>query len=105
MQSGLLLDVVVREAAVVFQLLTGEDQSLVIWWNTSLILDRRLRVGDGACRLQIQYDGFAGQSFDKDLGTTVEGGAGASGLRTNSRRARLIDLSARGARSTWPVYD
>ena len=39
MESGLLLDVVVAESAAVFELLSGEDQSLLIGRDALLVLD------------------------------------------------------------------
>ena len=39
MKGGLLLDVVIRESSSIFQLLSGEDESLLIGGNTFLILD------------------------------------------------------------------
>ena len=47
MESGLLLDVVVREGSAVFELLSGEDESLLIGWDTFLVLDLGLDVFDG----------------------------------------------------------
>ena len=38
-ESGLLLDVVVRESAAILELLSCEDKSLLIWWDSFLILD------------------------------------------------------------------
>ena len=38
-ESGLLLDVVVRKSAAIFELLSSEDKSLLIWWNSFLILN------------------------------------------------------------------
>ena len=35
-KGGLLLDVVVGEGSAVFELLSSEDESLLIWWNTFL---------------------------------------------------------------------
>ena len=46
-QSGLLLDVVVRKGSTVLQLLTSEDQSLLVWWDTLLVLDLGLDIVDG----------------------------------------------------------
>jgi hypothetical protein len=43
-QGGLLLDVVVRQGATILQLLAGEDQPLLVWRNTFLVLDLRLHV-------------------------------------------------------------
>ena len=67
MESGLLLDVVVRKSTSVLQLLSGKDQSLLIRWDTLLVLDLGLDVVDGIRRLDIQGDGLAGKSFHKDL--------------------------------------
>ena len=39
MESGLFLDVVIRESTAIFELLTSENKSLLIWWNTFLILN------------------------------------------------------------------
>jgi len=46
-ESGLLLDVVVRQGSAVFQLLSSEDQSLLIGWDTFLILDLGLHILNG----------------------------------------------------------
>ena len=45
-ESGLLLDVVVRQCASVLQLLSSEDQSLLIGGNALLVLDLGLHVLD-----------------------------------------------------------
>ncbi len=39
MDSGLLLEVVVRKDAAILQLLASEDQALLIWWDAILVLD------------------------------------------------------------------
>ena len=39
MEGGLLLDVVVGKSAAIFELLSSEDKSLLIRWNSFLILD------------------------------------------------------------------
>ena len=39
MESGLLLDVVVRKSTAIFELLSSEDKSLLIRWDTFLILN------------------------------------------------------------------
>ena len=38
MESGLFLDVVVGKGSAVFQLFTGKDQTLLVWWDTFLVL-------------------------------------------------------------------
>jgi hypothetical protein len=44
MQSGLLLDVVVGESTAVFELLSGEDQALLIRRDALLVLNLALDV-------------------------------------------------------------
>ena len=38
MKSGLLLDVVVGEGSAIFKLLAGEDESLLVWRDSFLVL-------------------------------------------------------------------
>ena len=47
MEGGLLLDVVVRKGTSVFELLTSEDESLLIGRDSFLVLDFGLHVLDG----------------------------------------------------------
>ena len=46
-QSGLLLNVVIGKSAAILQLLTSENQTLLVWWNSLLVLDFCLHVVDG----------------------------------------------------------
>jgi len=71
-EGGLLLDVVISESAAIFELFSGEDESLLIGGDALLILDLLLDVVDGIGRLDLQGDGLAGQSLDEDLHTTTE---------------------------------
>jgi len=70
MEGGLLLDVVVREGSSVLELLTGEDESLLVWWDTFLVLDLGLDIFDGVGWLDVEGDGLSGQSLDENLHTT-----------------------------------
>ena len=72
MESGLLLDVVVGEGSSVFKLLSSEDKSLLIWWNTFLVLDLGLDVLDGVSWLNIKGDGLTSEGLHEDLHTTSE---------------------------------
>ena len=56
MKRGLLLDVVVRERSAVFQLLSGEDQTLLIRRDALLVLNLGLDVLDGVGWLHIECD-------------------------------------------------
>jgi hypothetical protein len=46
MKSRLLLDVVVGESAAILELLASEDETLLVWGNTFLVLDLGLDVVD-----------------------------------------------------------
>merc|ERR1719199_865541 len=70
MEGGFLLDVVVRKGSAILELLTSEDESLLIWGNTFLILDLSLDVLNGVCGLDIEGDGLTSEGLDEDLHTT-----------------------------------
>ena len=46
-QCALLLDVVVRQSSTILQLLASEDQSLLVGWDTLLVLNLGLHIVDG----------------------------------------------------------
>jgi hypothetical protein len=62
-----LLDVVVRQGAAIFQLLAGEDQSLLVRRNAFLVLNFRLDILDCVRWLHLEGDGLASQCFHEDL--------------------------------------
>merc|ERR1711986_30506 len=72
MKGGLLLDVVVGESSSVLQLLSSEDQSLLIWGNSFLVLDLSLDVLNAIRGLDLESDGLAGKSLDEDLHSSSE---------------------------------
>ena len=80
----LLLDVVVRKSAAVLQLLTSEDQTLLVWGNSLLVcgslavnfrirrpllrtLDLGLDIVNSVRRLHLKGDGLAREGLDEDL--------------------------------------
>merc|ERR1711981_532520 len=67
MQGALLLDVIVRKGAAVLELLSCEDQTLLIWRDTFLVLDLRFHVVDRVAGLHIECDGLARQGLHEDL--------------------------------------
>ena len=71
-EGRLLLDVVVRQGASVFELLAGEDEALLIGRDAFLVLDFGLDVLDGVGLLNVKGDGLAGEGLDEDLHTTTE---------------------------------
>jgi len=56
-ESGLLLDVVVRKGTAVLELLAGEDQALLVWGNSLLVYSvvRWLCVRRDACRGRLPW--------------------------------------------------
>merc|ERR1712020_801892 len=72
MKSALLLDVVVGESSSVLELLASEDQSLLIWGDSLLVLDLGLDVLNGVRWFDLQGDGLASQGFDEDLHASPE---------------------------------
>ncbi len=60
MDGGFLLDVVVGEGSVIFQLLTSEDETLLVRWDGLLILNLVLEVLDGVGWLYVQGNVFSG---------------------------------------------
>ena len=65
MESGFLLDVVVGEGAAIFELLAGEDKTLLVWGNAFLILDLGLDVIDGVTRFNLEGDRLASEAVIK----------------------------------------
>eukprot|EP00543_Licmophora_paradoxa_P017820 CAMPEP_0202463242 /NCGR_PEP_ID=MMETSP1360-20130828/57319_1 /ASSEMBLY_ACC=CAM_ASM_000848 /TAXON_ID=515479 /ORGANISM="Licmophora paradoxa, Strain CCMP2313" /LENGTH=204 /DNA_ID=CAMNT_0049086057 /DNA_START=156 /DNA_END=769 /DNA_ORIENTATION=+ len=66
-QCALLLDVVIAEGAAVLELFSGEDESLLVWWDALLILDLGFDIVDGVGGFDIECDGLAGQGLYENL--------------------------------------
>jgi hypothetical protein len=66
-QSRLLLDVVVAQGTTILQLLTSEDQSLLIRWDALLILNLALDGLNGITGLDIQRNCLTREGLDEDL--------------------------------------
>jgi hypothetical protein len=71
-EGRLLLDVVIRKSAAVFELLTGEDEALLVWGDALLVLDLSLHVLDGVAGFDIEGDGLSGKGLNENLHTTAE---------------------------------
>jgi len=71
-ESGLLLDVVVREGTTILELLSSEDEALLIRRDTFLVLDFLLDIVNGVGRLDFKGDGFASQGLHEDLHASTE---------------------------------
>ena len=72
MESWLLLDVVVTEGSSILELLSSEDESLLIGRDTFLILDLGLDVFNGVRWLNIKSDGLSSEGLHEDLHSTSE---------------------------------
>jgi hypothetical protein len=58
-----LLDVVIAQGSAILKLLAGENQALLVRWNTLLILDLGLDIVDCVTRLDFECDGLARQGL------------------------------------------
>ena len=71
-ERGLLLDVVVSQGAAVFELLTREDQTLLIRRDAFLVLNLRLDIVNRVRGLDFKRDGLACERLDENLHATAE---------------------------------
>merc|ERR1712007_28223 len=88
MQSRLLLNVVVRERAPIFELLAREDQPLLVGRNALLVLDLSLHIVDRVRRLHLQRDGLASKCLDKNLHPAAQ-------TQHQMQRRLLLDIVVR----------
>ena len=72
MESRLLLDVVVAQSASIFKLLSSKDESLLVWWNSFLVLNLGLDVLDCITSLNLEGDCLSSQCLYKNLHTTSQ---------------------------------
>merc|ERR1719281_1653864 len=72
MKGRLLLDVVVRKSPAIFKLFAGEDQPLLVWRNSLLVLDLGLDIFNGITSFYFKSDGLASKGLDKDLHTSTQ---------------------------------
>merc|ERR1711994_278869 len=66
-QSGFLLDVVVRQRAAILELLASEDQTLLVRWDAFLVLNLGLDVVYGIRGLHIECDRLSRERLHKNL--------------------------------------
>ena len=71
-KGRLLLDVVVTQGSAILELFASEDQPLLVWWDSFFILNLGLHILNGVAWFNLEGDGFAGQSFHKDLHSTSQ---------------------------------
>merc|ERR1719431_637891 len=97
MKSALLLDVVVRQSATIFQLFTGEDQPLLIWGNSFLVLDLGLHILNGVRWLHLQSDGLSSEGLDKDLHASSQ-------TENKMKGALLLDVVVRQSATIFQLF-
>ena len=66
-EGGLLLNVVIGKRAAVFELLAGEDKSLLIRWDSFFILDLGLHILDRVGRFDIEGNSLTREGFYENL--------------------------------------
>lgn len=66
------LNVAIGQSAVIFQLLSGKDQSLLVRRNTFPILNLGLHILDSVTCLHFQRYGLSGQGLDENLHVTSQ---------------------------------
>jgi hypothetical protein len=64
-ESGFLLNVVIRESSTIFKLLSGEDQSLLIRGNSFLVLNLGLDIVDCVGGLDFESDRLSGEGLSR----------------------------------------
>jgi len=67
MKGRLLLYVVIRQSATIFELLTSEDQTLLVGRNSLFVLDLSLDIFDAITGLDLEGDGLTREGFYKNL--------------------------------------
>ena len=67
MDGVFLLNVVVSKSACLLELLSCENESLLVGWDSFLIVDQLLEVGNSLSCLNLASDGSSGECFYKDL--------------------------------------
>jgi len=72
MKSRFFLDVVICESASVFKLLSSEDETLLVRWDTFLVLNLSLDAFNSVSSFDVQGDSLSRQGLDEDLHTSSE---------------------------------
>merc|ERR1712002_1361378 len=96
-KGGLLLNVVVGERPSVFELFACEDQPLLVWRNSFLVLDLCLHVLNGVGRLNLEGDGLTGQGLHEDLHTSSQ-------PQDKMKGGLLLDVVVRQSPSVFELF-
>ena len=85
MESRLLLDIVVGEGSSILELLTSEDQTLLVGRDPFLILDFSLDILDSVTGLDLKGDGLTREGLDENLHRPFFPHQNAGGRHTRPR--------------------
>ena len=66
-KGGILMDVVVRQGAAIFELFASEDEALLVRGNSLLVLDLGLDGLDGIGALDLEGFGLSSEGLDENL--------------------------------------
>ena len=66
-KGGLFLDIVVGKSSTIFQLFTSENEPLLVWWDSFLVLNFRFHIVNSIAAFNLKGDGLSSESFHKDL--------------------------------------
>jgi len=72
MKSRLLLDVIVGKSSAIFELLTGEDKTLLIGRDALFVLNFSLDIINGVRWLDLKGNGLTSEGLNEDLHATSE---------------------------------
>ena len=67
MEGRLLLDVIIGQSSSVFELLSSEDQTLLVRGDSLFVLDFSLDVLNGVGGLNVERNSLTCQCLDEDL--------------------------------------
>lgn len=85
MKSGFLLDVVVGKRAAVFQLLSRENETLLVGGDTFLVLDLCFDIINGVGGLDLEGDRLSSKRLNEDLHASSE-------TKNKMERRLLLDI-------------
>ncbi|RHN62382.1 hypothetical protein MtrunA17_Chr4g0046811 [Medicago truncatula] len=72
MEGGFLLDVIISKGTPILQLLASKNQTLLVWWDSFLVLNFCLNIVYGIRTLHLKGDRLSSESLHKYLHTTTE---------------------------------
>ena len=67
MKGRFLLDVVVAQGSAIFQLFSGEDETLLVGWDALLVLNLGFNILNSIAGFDLEGNGFPSKGFHEDL--------------------------------------